>query len=288
MYPLSPSMNLRCSLLANLYRQYMDTKNDQNASAPDKPAQLLTTVLEQNERVKKLVEDAAGELASVNVVLKHELSHLAPPPVVEGAIKKSEIAEAKVIEASEKLTVVNTSIEREIDERHVLEFQYAAATEQKTNRALFNDRLAQGLTHAQRHDRKLAILFVDLDRFKEVNAAYGHRAGDSLLRSIAARLKESTRIDYTICRHGGDEFLYFLSEINDQKDIGVIAEKLIAAIQAPCYICTNDVDITLSIRASIGIAIYPTNGITAENLISSADAAMYRAKLSKVSYEFAS
>ncbi|HWS03745.1 MAG TPA: GGDEF domain-containing protein [Gammaproteobacteria bacterium] len=139
----------------------------------------------------------------------------------------------------------------EIKERHELEDQLAAVTEQGEvdrhtalhdaltglpNRALFNDRLEHGLAQAERHGWTLAVMFLDLDRFKIINDTHGHDIGDSVLRIIAERLKENTRSDDTVSRLGGDEFLYLLMEVPNEEDVTLIAQKLIKSIQAPCNV----------------------------------------------------
>ena len=278
-------------------------KNESKPEGPNtgKPAKALTKVLEQSERVKDLVNEAAEELSSVNVVLKEELADSDSPPAVQEAIEKSEIVEEKVQEASEQLAVVNSALEREIKDRHVLEFQYAAATEQKDaarhealhdpltelpNRALFNDRLEQALAQAERHSWNLAVMFVGLDNFKDINDSYGHDVGDTVLQKIAARLMENARNDDTICRHSGAEFLYLLMETDGEQEVKSIAEKLIGAIQAPCDVGVADCTISPVFHASIGIAMFPKDGTVADTLIKAAGKAMYRAKKDKSGYSF--
>jgi len=281
----------------------MHIENDPKPERPKngKPAKALTQVLAQSERVKDLVVEAAEELSTVNVVLKEELADRNPPPGVQKAIEKNEVAEEKVQEASEQLSVVNSALEREIKDRHVLEFQYAAATEQKDaarheslhdpltelpNRALFNDRLEQGLAQAEKHGWNLAVMFVDLDNFKDINDSYGHDVGDRVLHKIAARLKENARSNDTVSRHSGDEFLYLLMESGSEQDVKLIVEKLIRSIQLPCEVGAGDRIISPIIHMSIGIAMFPKNGNLAETLIKAAAKAMYRARKDKSGYSF--
>ena len=267
------------------------------------PTKSLSKVLDKSERVKDLVEECAEDLASVNAALKQELAEVDSLPEVEKAFKKSVAVENKVQEASDELAVVNQALENEVKERQLLEHQLATAVEQEEaarhaafhdpltglpNRLLFTDRLEHGLAQAQRHGWTLAVMFVDLDDFKKINDSHGHDAGDSLLLTIAGRLKENTRGDDTVSRHGGDEFLYLLMEVQDEKDITLIAEKIIQAIRVPCDISVNDLIIRPSVKASIGISIFPKDGTTAEVLIQSADKAMYEAKRNKSGYAFAS
>jgi diguanylate cyclase (GGDEF)-like protein len=111
--------------------------------------------------------------------------------------------------------------------------------------------------------------------------------GDIVLQTIAERLKETTRDDDTVCRHGGDEFLYILVNIESEQDIATIADKIINAVQVPCDIQVRDIRMSLSINTSIGISIFPKDGTTSEALLDVADKAMYRAKQNKCGYSFA-
>jgi diguanylate cyclase (GGDEF)-like protein/PAS domain S-box-containing protein len=142
------------------------------------------------------------------------------------------------------------------------------------NRILLNDRLVQAIAMAQRYGKKLAVLFLDIDRFKHINDTAGHTAGDRLLQSISNRLLDCVRNSDTVCRQGGDEFVVLLSEVARAEDSALTAEKILAALSEP-----HSIDqLQLLVSASIGIAIYPEDGATAEALLESADAAMYQAK----------
>jgi diguanylate cyclase (GGDEF)-like protein len=280
-------------------------KSDSRAQARKvvQPSTSLTEVIDQSEEANVLVVQAAEELSTVNTELKQELSEGDASPGVENALEKSVAVESKVQEASAKLEVVNLALKDEVVERHILEDQLAAVTEQGEadrhaalhdvltglpNRALFNDRLEHGIAQARRHGWALAVMFVDLDNFKVINDTRGHAVGDDVLRTIALRLKADTRADDTVSRLGGDEFLYLLMEIRDEKDVTLIAEKIINSIQAPCDVKVEQASISLSVKASIGIAVFPKCGDSPEALIKSADTAMYEAKRAKSGYAFAS
>ena len=267
-----------------------------------KPVKPIKSVLGQSEKVKDLVDEAAVELSSVSAVLRQEVLDGGAAPGVENALEKTETVEDKVQEAADKLSEVNLALKQEVRERHVLEFRLAAVTERAEatrnaafhdlltglpNRALFNDRLEHGLAQAKRHGRNLAVMFIDLDGFKKINDTYGHDAGDDVLKTIAIRLTASTRDDDTVSRHGGDEFLYLVTEVGNERDIKPIAEKIISSIEMPFHITVDGVKVDASISASIGIAIFPKDGSTAHDLIKSADKAMYRAKGSTSRYSFA-
>lgn len=130
-------------------------------------------------------------------------------------------------------------------------------------------------------------MFIDLDDFKAINDTHGHAAGDSVLKAVASRLMECVRDDDTISRHGGDEFLYLLSEVKDEQDLATVAEKILLSIQSPCSFPLDNITIDTTVYASLGIAIFPKDGATVDALINSADKAMYRAKKSKCRYSFA-
>jgi diguanylate cyclase (GGDEF)-like protein len=142
------------------------------------------------------------------------------------------------------------------------------------NRELFDDRLAQAIALADRHDWTLAIMFLDLDQFKKINDAHGHAAGDAALKAIAQRLMKYVRDEDTVSRNGGDEFLYLLMNPRGKKNIEQIANSVLRTVGQPLALA----DAELAIKPSIGIAIYPWDGISGEQLIANADAAMYAAK----------
>ena len=144
------------------------------------------------------------------------------------------------------------------------------------NRMLLNDRLSQAMGMAQRHHKKLAVLFVDLDRFKAVNDSLGHATGDAVLQSVAKRLREALRDTDTVSRQGGDEFVILLPEINTAQDADRVAKKLLATLAEPQMAGGSAVPVT----ASIGISVYPEHGQDAESLVHCADMAMYEAKRS--------
>jgi len=168
---------------------------------------------------------------------------------------------------------------RDITERKRAEeeLQYTATHDALTglpNRALFNDRLSLALTQADRNKKKLAVMLLDLDYFKDVNDTMGHSMGDQLLRVVGNRLTELLRKGDTVARVGGDEFLLLLSEIARIKDANIIAQKILETFRKPFVLDDHEIMIT----TSIGIAIYPDDGADAHTLMKHADVAMYRAK----------
>src|SRR5687768_5086240 len=142
------------------------------------------------------------------------------------------------------------------------------------NRAMFHDRAREAVAHARRHDKTAAVLFVDLDHFKEVNDRLGHDIGDALLKLIASRLRACVRGDDFVARIGGDEFCVLLQDIADPREAASVAQKLVAELGQSCRIDQHEV----SSGASIGIACVPQDGQDVATLLRLADAAMYRAK----------
>jgi len=142
------------------------------------------------------------------------------------------------------------------------------------NRLLLNDRLTQAMALARRHKNKLAVLFLDLDRFKHINDSLGHDIGDRLLQAVAHRLLGCVRGSDTVSRHGGDEFIVLLPQVRRARDAAVSAEKILVALGAPHRIKQHDLHLT----ASMGIATYPADGADAETLTKHADLALLHAK----------
>ncbi|HUE10590.1 MAG TPA: EAL domain-containing protein [Steroidobacteraceae bacterium] len=142
------------------------------------------------------------------------------------------------------------------------------------NRSLLNDRLDRAIALAHRHNKILALLYLDLDRFKHINDSLGHAVGDRLLQSVANRLRDCIRASDTVSRQGGDEFIILLSELVHVQDAAVCAEKILQSVRAPYFVDVHELNVT----ASIGIVVYPTDGIESEALLQNADFAMYEAK----------
>ena len=144
------------------------------------------------------------------------------------------------------------------------------------NRTLFNDRLTQAVAHAQRNQQRLAVMFLDLDRFKDINDTLGHPMGDQLLRGVSDRLIRLVRKSDTVARMGGDEFmlLFLLPGIREEEDMAKVAQKILEAFQTPFELDGYELHIT----TSIGMALYPDDGEDADTLVKNADIAMYRAK----------
>jgi diguanylate cyclase (GGDEF)-like protein/PAS domain S-box-containing protein len=164
---------------------------------------------------------------------------------------------------------------RKQDEEMIRHLAYFDALTGLPNRMLFDDRLAQALAHSRRRGaRGLAVMFLDLDRFKTINETLGHGAGDELLRTVASRLSGVLREEDTVARLGGDEFLFLLPEIDDVEDAARVARKVLAELVTPFSVHGHELHVT----ASVGIAMFPHDGGDAETLVRNADSALYRAK----------
>lgn len=235
----------------------------------------LTEVLAQTEHIQQLIKQSIDERAFDN----------------------TEAVTRQLHAASNELTAVTQSLRIEIRDRTMVDHQLAAAVEQEEgsrnaalhdsltglpNRVLFRDRLQHEIAQATRHRWILAVMFIDLDNFKTINDTYGHQAGDAVLHAVATRLRQNTRDADTVSRYGGDEFLYLLNQIHDESDISIIAAKILNAITAPRNVNVLDATANPDISASIGISLFPRNGVTASALIKSADEAMYGAKKGQI------
>ena len=142
------------------------------------------------------------------------------------------------------------------------------------NRTLVIDRLDRAIAHARRSDTSCAVLFVDLDRFKDVNDTFGHAAGDELLQAVAARLQRCVRDEDTVARLSGDEFVLLLPHLDEPEGAVVVARRVLDALGSPMTIAGEP----MLVAGSIGLATFPADGSTPEALLEGADAAMYRAK----------
>jgi diguanylate cyclase (GGDEF)-like protein len=169
---------------------------------------------------------------------------------------------------------VGQFLARKEAESHMRFFANHDALTGLPNRTMFNQRLTQAVAQAGRHGKRVAVLFVDLDRFKVVNDTLGHEAGDSLLCDLATRLRESLRAGDTLGRQGGDEFVILLEDVADPKYVADVSQKILDTVSRPLSLKGQEYAVT----ASIGVSIYPDDGRDAQELLKNADIAMYRAK----------
>lgn len=185
-------------------------------------------------------------------------------------------------EANECLVIatVNAQAVVETAETAIAEIAYLAEHDFLTglpNRVLFTDRLTQSIAFAKRHGKTVALMYLDLDSFKQINDSLGHTVGDQLLQSVAKRLQQCVRHSdtVTVSRHGGDEFVILLPEVEAIGDATIIAKKLIEAMGQPHLLEGHQIQVTVS----IGISLFPDDGQEVEAMITNADTAMYHAKL---------
>ncbi len=206
-----------------------------------------------------------------------------PPPVELRVLSKSgqylvgEFSSAPLIEDGKvigEFGVARDVTERKQAEQRLRHVAYYDSLTGLPNRELFNDRLRQALIQVRRYRRILAVMFLDLDRFKSINDTLGHKAGDLLLRSASERLVRCVREGDTVARLGGDEFIILFPDILHARDAAVVAKKINKALTKSFALYGQKIFIT----ASIGVSIYPLDGIDVDTLIKNADVAMYQAK----------
>jgi diguanylate cyclase (GGDEF)-like protein/PAS domain S-box-containing protein len=232
-------------------------------------------------------ERRTGERASRNVELRLKRKHSAVDPPLTVALSATGVY-ADEPGARGRRFLGTYGVARDISERKRAEerISFQAYHDQLTrlpNRILFLDRLGVALVSARRNRRLVALLFIDLDRFKLVNDTLGHAEGDELLRGVANRLQACLRRSDTLARMGGDEFTILLSELTQPEDAKVIAEKVIEELRRPLNVAGHEIRAT----ASIGVALYPGDGEDPDTLIKHADIAMYHVKSAgKNSYAF--
>jgi diguanylate cyclase (GGDEF)-like protein/PAS domain S-box-containing protein len=177
---------------------------------------------------------------------------------------------------------------RDVTDRKVIQqrIQHLAYHDNLTglpNRGLLQDRLAHSIARAERANRKVAVLFVDLDNFKNINDTLGHDVGDELLRQVARRLSECVRLEDTIARQGGDEFIVLLDSMQEGRGASVVAQKVLNALRRPFSLGGTEQHVS----GSVGIALYPDDGPDPQTLMKSADTAMFHGKgLGKNTYQY--
>jgi len=185
----------------------------------------------------------------------------------------------RAVRNAEGAVILHEGTVEDITERKVAEgrVQFLAYYDSLTglpNRALLHDRLINALANARRRGEKVALLFIDLDRFKNINDSLGHSVGDCLLQEVATRLRGLAREQDTVARLGGDEFLVVLNAITDIGDIAVVAERILKAFHCEFVVQGH----SFNISCSLGVSVSPEHGEDVETLVKHADAAMYRAK----------
>ena len=184
------------------------------------------------------------------------------------------VTETKWQQRSSYLVILHDITVRKQGEQQVEYFAYHDPLTGLPNRRLLYDRLQQALARAQRDRLLIAVLFLDLDRFKSINDKFGHAAGDQLLRLAATRLRECLRDMDTVARLGGDEFIVLLEQVGDPEAVRELAERIRTALSQPFILAEQKIPLSVS----IGISLYPQNSNNPDQLIKLADTAMYQAK----------
>ena len=280
------------------------TKSKTRATKTLPVAATLAAALEENKDVKVRVEHAANDLAAASTELKAKIAGGDPERAAHDALKVSKDLESKVAECADDLHAVNETLAQGVAdlertenalataraallhtraalasaEESEREAQFAARHDPATglpNREHFDSRLTPDIAVAARHGFELAVMFFDLNKFKQINDTLGHAAGDEVLKQVAVRLLEHCRSEDTVCRTGGDEFLYLLIDPKGRENVERIASALVAALALPMHFEGRH----FVVRPSVGISLYPEQGTSATELIGKADAAMYKAKM---------
>ena len=278
---------------------------------PSSTLNALEVALDQSHEVKAKVEACAADLATANGLVKDRITEGETVLLAAKALENSVAVEVQVQECADDLQQVTDNlaqgvakvkeVEQALNRSHeaLAQSETALATsreaervasrramhDQKTglpNRTLFDDRLAQAIAGAERHGWTLAVMFLDLDQFKAVNDTHGHAAGDTVLTIVAERLLNNTRDEDSVCRNGGDEFLYLLIDPTGRDNVARIAAHLLALLARP--IAINELQVVIT--PSIGISLYPDHATGADTLVACADAAMYRSKRLRTGWEF--
>ena len=221
-------------------------------------------------RVQASVLECVTALDQLHLTLSHELARR------EQLEREVVQTQAMLARARDQLLVTQA------EEQHARHLASHDSLTALPNRGSFHERLERALAEPELRRQGLALLYVDLDGFKAINDEHGHDAGDELLRIVAARLARSVRTDDMVSRVGGDEFACLLADVPSREQLSHLACKMFDAVSAPMKIG----QLKLTIHASIGIAICPTDGVSAEALLKSADDAMYRAKRQNTGYAF--
>lgn len=233
-------------------------------------------VTEHSTAQRAIDEDAVIGLAIDSVLLRRDGTEAA----IEDSAAPIHDREGRVIGAV--IVFHDVSLSRAMSARmtHLAQHDFLTGL---PNRALLTERLSRAIGQADRHHKRVALLFLDLDNFKKINDSLGHAIGDQLLVSVANRLGSGMRVTDTVSRQGGDEFVVLLAEIEKPEDAAQVADKLIAAFALPHVIDGHELHVTLS----IGISLYPDDGSNTDIVLQNADTAMFHAKaIGRNNYQF--
>ena len=232
-----------------------------------------------SERATALREQAA-DLREQNASLR-EAALRVHDEATQAMAGREALSKGQLREANERLVIASLRAQSmtEEAERVAAQMSHMAQHDGLTglpNRFLLMDRLAQALVFADRHGKRVALMYLDLDQFKHINDSLGHAVGDQLLQAVAQRLQDNVRHSDTISRQGGDEFVVLLAEVESAHNAALNATKLLQAMAEP-FLMEGHV---LHVTASIGVSVYPDNSTDVDTLVQNADIAMYHAKRS--------
>ncbi len=246
------------------------TKNNFNLLLSNKNHKYINIKTDKTKYLKHLSDRNTDYACVFPIVLENKITAV----INLGFQKQVELSDEdlkQVRDIADRLAVALATTKRDIKLYQQAHFDTLTKL---PNRELFADRLSQEIIHANQEEHKVALLFIDLDRFKQVNDTLGHSIGDKLLQHTADRLNHCVRDTDTVARLGGDEFTLVISNVKEPKEASIIAENVIKKLAEPLTINSHEV----FINSSIGISIYPDDGKTVDELLRNADAAMYRAK----------
>jgi diguanylate cyclase (GGDEF)-like protein len=270
-------------LAADLRQETADLR-EETADMRQETADLRQETADLREETADLREETAdlreetADLRQETADLREEAADQREETMGDEAVDRA-LNETQLLEANEHLVVaaIHSQTMTEAAERATLQMTFKAERDFLTglpNRALLTDRLEQAIALAQRHRNAVALMYLDLDNFKEINDSLGHSVGDLLLQSVAKRLQGCVRSSDTVSRQGGDEFVVLLSEVQSAPDAVLAAEYIINALTEPHMLG----DHRLSVTVSIGLSLYPDDGTDADEILRNADIAMYHAK----------
>jgi len=240
---------------------------------------IISQPLVELESISRKVSNSGNYAIRVPHYAEEEIASLARS--FNQMLETIEVNQAERNRANEALQLNKKRLERAVKDLQYLA-NYDSLT-QLPNRALCMDRIKYALKRASRTDTIVALLFLDLDHFKDVNDSLGHAVGDQLLKSTSERLLDKIRNEDTLARLGGDEFVIILNELHDTQDVISIVEKIVSSFEVPFKLSHYEVNTTVS----VGVCMYPNDGSDVDSLMKAADAAMYKAKdVGRNTYEF--
>ncbi|GAC1315338.1 MAG: hypothetical protein NVSMB12_10570 [Acidimicrobiales bacterium] len=238
----------------------------------------LRALLEQAGAVEMIVVPIVGDVAVFGTLVVHRLPDSPPFSDRRALVDRLNGVAVQAGLAFEKVRLLEqerAAVERlQRDERRISHIAYHDALTGLPNRLMFSDALDRSITSAREVGASVAVLFCDLDRFKNVNDSLGHARGDELLRMAAGRLVRAVRAEDTLARLGGDEFTVLLTVLRDPSEADRAAERMLEALRTPFVLAGQEIFVT----ASIGVATFPADGLDAQTVLKNADTAMYAAK----------